>query len=700
MRRDSIVPPLLRCLLLLTSTLPGCPAPEAARPLDTALPPDEGLPPTAACDPALSVTPATATVAPRDLLQLQASGGTGAWQFTLDRDSSGAALNPESGAYVAGAAAGTDLIRLTDAGCTGEFFVTVTVPGPLQVSPRRATLPPGTALDIQWSGGAGAAGCRLAQDLSGAALDGCRYTAGAAAGRVTDTVRVEDAETGEQIDVWITVDPDAVFALPGQGRTLLPVGATWTPAATAGSGSVTVEILDGPFSVTDGGADGSADGSTTVTADAAGDGIARVRDRYAGLQADVPLSALAPMGPVLGRDGERSMEGVAIPLGDVDGDGYADAALGFIEPAVLHDYGGIVAIYAGGPDGLEAAPARVFAGGAPLETMGRAVASADLDGDGLAELIIGADRTDYGGTNTGAVHIYRGEQGRFFSETPWRSLYGQVQYERLGSALAVCDFDGDGWMDLAAGAIDGEDDAVAVPATEQGGVHVFHGTGGPEGFDDKASFILYGVAPDGAGGWAPQPGMHLGQRLTAGDFDGDGRCDLAAGAPEGGPDGADGADGSGLVLLWRGTAEDGLILTRAPVAAIVPEDDGEKLGWRLAAGDLEGDGQAELAVSASYHDGLEVDAGEVRVWAGLDLSGAQPIIGADTALWQIQGGRHHRLCRDGCGVRRSGRGRGGRAADRRLPGRSQRQPQRRLCLRLHPGAGAGGRRGLRAGGGG
>lgn len=615
----------LRALALLT--LLGCSnkgSPElehTAERADTGEPVSADLP----CDPALALTPEASTVNPNGFVQFIASGGTGAYQYSLATDTSGATLNDSMGAYVADdGSVGTDLIKVTDAGCVGEAQASVVVVADLEVAPTRAEVPPGTAVVIQVSGGSGETSCALEHDDSGAALDAtCAYTAGSGTG--TDVVRVTDAATGQYADVIVLVDTAAELRVEGYGRLFVPEGARFAPTARAGSGSLTLTVLEGDLEVEGG----------EILETSTGSGTILVQDAYADLSAEVPVTVVPPIGPSLERDGEMSGEGTAISLGDIDGDGYADAAFGYIEASVTHYYSGAVMVYRGDSAGLQSEPALILAGAANNETFGRGLAVADVDQDGLPDLLAGADRLDYGDTNNGAVHVFPGLEDGLFDETPSRTLYGQTEYERLGSSIAVYDLDADGWPDLISGAVDGADDTVAVPADQQGTIHVFRGSA--EGYEDKADFTLFGVTADGAGGWEGQAGMHLGTALKAGDLDGDGLGDLVAGGPDGG---IDEANEDGVVLLYQGTSTDGLMLTREPVGAIVDTDGSEgELGRRLAVGDLDGDGRDDLAVAQRGYDSDREDVGAVWVWLNLDLdalSVSVPLQLSD-ASWHVEG---------------------------------------------------------------
>jgi hypothetical protein len=299
---------------------------------------------------------------------------------------------------------------------------------------------------------------------------------------------------------------------------------------------------------------------------------------------------------------------------DIDGDGRSDVAAG--APLVDlggHDRGAVLVVFARGSSARIDEPA-----GSDGAELGVALAVADLDADGAADLVAGAPGTDGG---AGRVYVYRGPDlgtgERAGADAPARPTFaldapGGKPGDWLGAALIAADFDGDGHLDVAVAAPG--TDGARPGETDVGRVLVWRG--GPTGLDPAPARVL--SPPD------PSPYDGFGATLTAGDLDGDGYADLAVGAA--GIDRAGKSRGTdrGAVYLYRGSA-DGLY--GAPIARLeapVPLDH-DRFGYALSAGDLDGDQRADLAVGAPSSESADTDTGAVYLFTGAAaLAGTAP----------------------------------------------------------------------------
>jgi hypothetical protein len=172
------------------------------------------------------------------------------------------------------------------------------------------------------------------------------------------------------------------------------------------------------------------------------------------------------------------------------------------------------------------------------------VGAGDVNGDGRVDLVTGAD----GGA---------GPQVKVFSGSDFEVLHSFFAYGagfQGGVRVASGDVNGDGFADIITGSGAG------------GGPHVkvFDGTNGNE----LASFFAY--PPTFAGG----------VYVAAGDVNGDGVVDIITGA---------GAGAGPHVKIFDGT-------DRSELASFFAFDAGFTGGVRVAAGDVNGDGMAELMV--------------------------------------------------------------------------------------------------------
>jgi FG-GAP repeat/FG-GAP-like repeat len=175
----------------------------------------------------------------------------------------------------------------------------------------------------------------------------------------------------------------------------------------------------------------------------------------------------------------RAQLGNALATGDINGDGFADIAIG--APQGL-DTVGFMAIAYGGPGGPSALfvhwqivdPAEVG------DQFGYSLAIGDFNRDGFGDVAVGAPGEEISGLlNVGAVTVFYGEPGFALNRQEiWhQNTYGvedKIEARDLfGSALAVGDYNADGYPDLAIG-VPWED---VGSIREAGAVNVILGTG-------------------------------------------------------------------------------------------------------------------------------------------------------------------------------------------------------------------------------
>ena len=273
------------------------------------------------------------------------------------------------------------------------------------------------------------------------------------------------------------------------------------------------------------------------------------------------------------------------------------------------------------------------------------VVHGDFDNDGYTDAAQGfPDASD----GAGRVDVFWGNPA---ARVAWPTVLSPVvepssmmSAGAFGASLAVGDFDGDGIDDLAVGAPDADPTWLKGSTTNAGAVTVLYGCAVTcASIDaDGAGLPAVGSALDPSAGaqrvfqhapWgAAVAGMALGSAVAAGDFDGDGFDDLAAGAP-GDTVGGD-ADAGSVVVVYGGPSGVDTSTWQKLQQDLLPPGDtiaepGDAFGTAVVAARVDGDARDDLVVGAPYEDytvsGVDqTDAGEIDVFWGdaLGLSGS------------------------------------------------------------------------------
>lgn len=261
-------------------------------------------------------------------------------------------------------------------------------------------------------------------------------------------------------------------------------------------------------------------------------------------------------------------------MGDVDGDGYGDV----LTTAPSDDLGGFDSGSAFVLSGTNGAILYTVVGDSAHDrfgSFGRRVG--DLDQDGVIDFGVGAPLDDDAGDACGSVRLFSGR-----TASPLHTLFGSAAGAHLGYAIDDAgDQDGDGIADVILG-------------------DFHHGAAG-------AALLISGQSGNLLRTW---PGLAAGDLFgtsvcSLGDLDGDGRAELAIGAPAANLAGT----GAGRAFIMRG----GSGTLHFTIDASGP---GDGMGWVGGGGDLDGDGRPDLLLGSTQDDVNGEKSGSARAIRG------------------------------------------------------------------------------------
>ncbi|MEV7785744.1 FG-GAP and VCBS repeat-containing protein [Streptomyces sp. NPDC088106] len=296
--------------------------------------------------------------------------------------------------------------------------------------------------------------------------------------------------------------------------------------------------------------------------------------------------------------------GYSLAAGDLNGDGYADLAVGQpLDSAAGRSGAGSIRLLFGSGNGLTADSAVRLDQGSPHvpggpevgDRFGEQLAVGDVNGDGHGDLVVSTiGEQIVGSSDRGSVLVLFGP----FNDGPAAGQYLGSTYmdgvsEFSGTALAVGDFNGDPYADVAVGVSDqpvgtsGAAGRLAVLYADEEGLS----------YDRVRMFDQ----PSPGISSAAEPEDYFASSLAAGDFDGDGIDDLIVGMRS---EAVGSAEGSGSSMVLFGSADSGITTAGRVIAHQdspgVPRSVGvgNHFGWTVGSLDTDGDGRMEVLIGA------------------------------------------------------------------------------------------------------
>lgn len=321
--------------------------------------------------------------------------------------------------------------------------------------------------------------------------------------------------------------------------------------------------------------------------------------------ADANLVALGNRGFRIDGGASDDLAGSSVAAaGDVNGDGRADILVG-TNPCCGGEPGSVYVIF-GGASATNVKLATLGSRGFRIDGVGTAdfdsvslAGPGDVNGDGFADVLIGASEADSNGFNSGSAYVVFGSASpanlklAALGSRGFR-MDGAATTDNAGDSVGSAgDVNGDGRADVLVGA----DYAGKNGRDESGSAYVVFGQNSSSPVD-LGALGTRGFRIDGA-----KARDHAGVSVAgAGDVNGDGRPDAIVGAY-----GAGMTKRTGAAYVVFGTASPAnvdLASLGERGFRIDGAAEGDFAGDSVAiSGDMNGDGKAEVVVGATYADG-------------------------------------------------------------------------------------------------
>ncbi len=344
---------------------------------------------------------------------------------------------------------------------------------------------------------------------------------------------------------------------------------------------------------------------------------------------------------ILGHQSSGERMGRSVAGGDLNNDGLGDIVIGayYASPGGRSQAGAVYVILGNSDitsttpstiDLTSTAAALTIYGGEAGDRLGRSVTIGDVNGDAIADIIVGAYRANNVDLDVGKTYVFYGSE-TYTTTSPITidlsiasadvTVTGIDAGDESGFYVGSGDVNNDGYDDVVIGAYQSSGYGNAFSGA--GEAYVVYGAGSLSGnisLPTGADVVVYGAAS----------GDRLGRSLASGDVNADGYDDLVLGASRADPDGR--GDAGRVYVIYGGSNISSTILLSDTTSAnihilgdeqatypcvSVSADCSDEAGRATSAGDISGDGVDDIIVGALYaNNGSIVDAGAAYVVYG------------------------------------------------------------------------------------
>jgi formylmethanofuran dehydrogenase subunit C len=365
------------------------------------------------------------------------------------------------------------------------------------------------------------------------------------------------------------------------GKTDLAVGAYWystqagrtyifyndgsIPTTAATADVIITGEASSYFGISLTSGDFNADGKTDLTVGASGYSTSTGRTYIFYNDGSIPTTAVTADVIITGEAG--SYLGYSLNSGDFNADGKTDLAVGAY--TYSSNTGRTYIFYNDGSIPTTAATADVIITGETTNNyFGSAIISGDFNADGKIDFAVGS--LGYS-SNTGRTYIFYNDGSIPTTAATADVIITGEANSFFGYTLIPGDFNADGKIDFAVGCY--------VYSANTGRTYIFYNDGSIPTTAATADVIITGEASS-----------YFGYSLTSGDFNADGKTDLAVGAYTY-------SSNTGRTYIFY---NDGSYPNTADMADIIitGETTNNYFGYSLIAGDFNADGKTDLAVGA------------------------------------------------------------------------------------------------------